>query len=107
MSGVKVVDRRVAVTRALGSTLGRALDRAADAGAAYYRANVPVRTGRLRRSARRLTGAGRFARAWGSDRSAPYSKYVELGTDRMRARPRLRESHELATKILVQELKNV
>ena len=106
MSGVRIQDNRFRVVLAVAAHLNRALDAGANAGAAYYKGNVPVRTGRLKRSAGRIGGAGKFARAWGSDPSAPHSRYVELGTRKMAARPRLRESVQVAGQVFLKELKN-
>ena len=104
-TGVRVIDNRLRVGLAVAAHVGRALDKAAGAGANYYRENVPVREGRLKRSVRRFGNPGQLLRAWGSDPSAPHSRYVEFGTRKMRARPRLRESVQIAGQTLLQELK--
>lgn len=107
MTGVRIVSNQVRIGLAVLQGAGRALDRAATAGARYYRKGVPVRTGRLKRSAKRLGSPTKLIRAWGSDPSAPYSKYVERGTRKMRARPRLQESSKVAGSTLLQELKKL
>lgn len=107
MTGVRIVDNRVRIGLAVLQRAGKALDKSATAGARYYRQSVPVRTGRLKRSAKRLGSPNKLIRAWGSDPSAHYSKYVELGTRRQKAQPRLKESVQVAGKVFVQELKNV
>lgn len=107
MTGVRIVDNRVRVGLEVLARAGRALDTAASAGARYYRSRVPVRSGRLKRSAGRLGSPGKLVRAWGSDQSAPHSKYVELGTSKMAAQPRLRESVQVAGEALIKELKNI
>jgi hypothetical protein len=101
------VSNQVRISLAVLQGAGRALDKAATAGARYYRQSVPVRTGRLKRSTKRLGSPGKLIRAWGSDPSAPYSKYVERGTRKMRARPRLKESAQVAGQVLLSELKKI
>lgn len=107
MSGIRIVSNQVRIGLAVLQGAGRALDKAATAGARYYRQSVPVRTGRLKRSAKRLGSPNKLIRAWGSDPSAPHSIYVERGTRRMRARPRLRESAQVAGTVLAQELRKI
>lgn len=107
MTAVRIVDNRVRISMAVLQRTGKALNLAAAAGARYYRKSVPVRTGTLKRSARRLGSPTKLLRAWGSDPSAPHSRFVELGTRKKAARPRLKESVQVARQTLIQELKNV
>ena len=107
MSGVRIVSNQVRIGLAMIRGAGRALDIAQAAGAKYYRQSVPVRTGRLKRSAKRLGSPNKLIRAWGSDPSAPHSIYVERGTRKMQARPRLRESAQVAGTVLAQELRKI
>lgn len=104
MAAIRIQDKRVQVGVQVRARVERALDSAQAAGLGYYRSKVPVRTGRLKRSTSKFP-ARKLWRAWGASPSAPHSRYVELGTRYMKARPRLTESVQIARDTLFKELK--
>jgi len=87
--------------RELRAALGEALRKAGERAYSVSRARVPVRTGRLRASIG-LTKAGELK--YRVRASAPYSRFVEFGTRRMKARPYMRPAREEALKFLGREV---